>query len=72
MKFNCAFINPDTDEEHTIFVELTAEEIKSADKARDRDMVDLYQKVFALRAAYRIAPPGFVHIAHGTRAVLLN
>ena len=70
MKFNCAFINPDTDEEHTISVELDADRNQECRQSARRRHGRPVPKSVRLRRAYRVAPPGFVHIAHGTRAVL--
>ncbi len=58
MKYEIAFEHPETGEQRSITVELTADEI-----AKTGHGIDLFRHAFALKRGYKIAPRGFLHTA---------
>jgi hypothetical protein len=72
MRFLCDFACPhDSSLQVTVPVELSADECRAV-RAMRRDgdpHVEVKAKAFALRTAYRLAPPDYVHVAGGTRPV---
>jgi hypothetical protein len=65
MKFNCSFLNPDTDERKTIVASLNDVECKSVESLRKHkgtETADIHAQAYALRHAYRELPKGFQHI----------
>ena len=65
MKFACKFCNADTDESRTIIAALSAREVESVDalaRAKGTETSNAVALEYALRAAYREVPKGFVHL----------
>jgi hypothetical protein len=77
VRFTCRFAPADEDrraEEIVISITLSADECRAV-RALRRDgdpHADVKAQAYALRAAYREAPPDYVHIANGTDEVLEN
>jgi hypothetical protein len=69
MKFQCDFVDPDTREQITIDVALTANEVRAVRALyREGDpAAECKTHAYALRAAYRQAPSGYQHVANGVR-----
>jgi hypothetical protein len=64
MRFNCHFLNPDTDERKTIVASLNEAERKSIESLRKHkgtDTADVTAEAMALRHAYAEVPDGFRH-----------
>jgi hypothetical protein len=77
MRFECRFAPEDEDrrgEEIVISVTLSADEVRAV-RAMIREgdpHASLKAAAMALRAAYKLRPPGYLHIANGTEQVLEN
>lgn len=64
MRFNCHFLNPNTDEQRTILALLSEAECKSVESLRKHkgtETADLHAQAYALRHAYAEVPRGFLH-----------
>jgi hypothetical protein len=77
MRFECRFGPEDENrraEEIVISVTLSADEIKAINGMRrgGDEHWEVKSRAYALRRAYRQAPPDYVHIANGTQRVLVN
>jgi hypothetical protein len=73
VRFEVDFVNPNTGEQKIVTVTLSEDEVQKAALAHDPD---LYRRTYAMRHAFRENPwlseKGFVQIAHGQRAIMLN